>query len=188
MRFGAAAVLLWLVFARTPVSAAVYLEPFRVSGPPGTVIHARTPSFGLSGIGRSLAAFLAPADANVSSPQSPGLTPLGQLRLDQKGIGTLTFRIPDVPPGSYVVVLHCEACAANSFGRTMATVQEVTIEHALPGTDRSPVTWRQSDGSPAGLLIAAIMGVAGAASMSRRLRSRGSPATRPSSRAIRLRA
>ena len=106
-----------------PAEASLFLIFDRTSGSPGTVVNAHTGGNGaftvnLPGL---LPMFLVPARLvdRITSEADPALVPLGSLTVDGEGNGSTTFTVPDVPAGRYRVMIHCEACAQFSDGRTM---------------------------------------------------------------------
>lgn len=47
------------------------------------------------------------------------LIDLGRLTVDRRGVGSARFRVPNVRPGDYDVLLRCTLCAPRSAGRTL---------------------------------------------------------------------
>ena len=106
------------VSTASSAQAAVWLSFDPPKGPPGTTVRAHTlgPSMKLIPSG-SLNLFFAPnriADA-VESPGDARLTPIGELRADDADVGRIVFKVPDLPPGTYMTVAYCESCAGTVF-------------------------------------------------------------------------
>jgi hypothetical protein len=75
--------------------------------------HARQPTV----------AFLEQINADtVQSRDDPLLTPIGRLRVDSRSDGAGTIAVPELSPGSYMVMAYCEPCAATSAGRQLLPV------------------------------------------------------------------
>lgn len=133
----AAGVLVSLL-AVWPASAALFviLEP--TAGPPGTDVTGRTGGEGaFASQVDPLPAYLAAkaaADA-VTSPDDPRLIGIGALDVDATGNGKITFRVPQVEPGDYVVIVSCPSCAPFSAGRTIAPVADFRVTPSPPATD-----------------------------------------------------
>lgn len=135
---GTARAALFLVFDRTRAHA-------------GEVIHAQTGGQGvLPADHPDLPLFLVPARQadSVTAKTDPALIDLGVLVVDGQGNGKAAFEVPDVLPGRYLVMVHCESCAATSAGRTMLIVgpfdQPFTV---LPGpAPPSPLPTPSSSG------------------------------------------
>jgi len=136
------AVLLWLG-AAGPAAAALWVELDPTSGPAGTEVTGRT---GGHGAFRTeidpLRAFMvasAAADA-VTTPDDTMLVEIGRLDIDHAGNGRISFSVPDVPPGRYVVMVFCPTCTPTSGGRSMLGVAEFEVTALLPSTDTVAVT------------------------------------------------
>ena len=81
----------------------------------------------------------------------PGVVPVGVLRVDQRGNGTITFTVPRLPPGRYAAMLWCPACARHSSGTNVAYTGELTVtRRRLPVTGPA-VGWQT--GMALGLLL-----------------------------------
>ena len=81
----------------------------------------------------------------------PGVVPVGTLRVDQRGNGTITFTVPRLPPGRYAAMLWCPACARHSSGTNVAYTGEFTVtSRRLPVTGPA-VEWQA--GVALGLLL-----------------------------------
>jgi hypothetical protein len=113
--------------------AALYLVLTPDAGAAGQVILGRTGGDGaFPSVSDSLPAYLvneARADG-VRESDDAGLTAIGALEVDQEGNGTLSFVIPDLEPGPYVVILDCAGCAEFSSGRVMVPVADLLITAA----------------------------------------------------------
>jgi hypothetical protein len=80
-----------------------------------------------------------------------GVVPVGVLRVDQRGNGTITFTVPRLPPGRYAAMLWCPACARHSVGTNVAYTGEFTVtSRRLPLTGPA-VVWQA--GVALGLLL-----------------------------------
>jgi len=104
-------------------SASGFFVFSRTIAEPGERVVAETGGKGAFGAGlrgRTMPVFLVPADAveHVRTGDDR-LTPLGLMRVDPEGDGSLTFRVPNLPPGEYVTIVHCRACASSSGGRVL---------------------------------------------------------------------
>lgn len=135
------ALALWLWPA--PVSAAFWIVLDRTSGPSGAVVNGRTLGSGSVTLApsRSLPMFLVKQDlaSQVDDPADERLIRLGELVVDANGDGTTTFTIPNVVPGEYDVLVHCEPCAPSSAGRTMLFGADLDVSVTTPATDTGPV-------------------------------------------------
>ena len=140
-------------------SAALWLvlEPARAA--PGTVVAGRTPGTGAlrNARERSLPAFLVPASlvsvVSDGGPDHPALVPIGLLRVDDDGDGTLRFRVPDAPPGPYAIVVRCPACALYSAGRVIVPVATFAVTRPLPATSTLRRVPREGSGRSAVLVL-----------------------------------
>jgi hypothetical protein len=72
----------------------------------------------------SVPLFFVPAESvdTVQSRDDPLLTPIGTLRVNSDGDGAGTIVVPPLTPGGYMVMAHCEPCAATSAGRELLPV------------------------------------------------------------------
>jgi hypothetical protein len=118
-------------------AAALWLTFEPPAAPPGTPVVARTAGEGAFAArlrNSSYNAYLAPEAAgdSIASAADGRLLPVGKLVVDANGNGALRFPVPEAPPGRYVAVIHCEACAAYSTGRTMVAGGAFEIQ-APPG-------------------------------------------------------
>jgi hypothetical protein len=130
--------------ASSGASASFFLELSPSSGSPGTAVEGRTIGSGsvTAAANQPLPLFLVSPSAagQVSAPADPRLIPLGELAVDADGNGATTFAIPDVAPGTYAVLVHCEACAPSSAGRELLVVGDLLVAIAMPSTDTQPPT------------------------------------------------
>jgi len=137
----AAAVLLSLLVVGSASGALfVILEP--TSGPPGTEVTGRTGGDGAfaSQVDPLPTYLVAKAAADsVTSPEDPGLIPIGELIVDEGGNGRISFLVPQVEPGDYVVIAFCPSCAPFNAGWTMAPVADFHVTSSPPATDTVPV-------------------------------------------------
>jgi hypothetical protein len=109
----------------TAASASFALSFDRTSGPSGSRIPVHTIDKGSCRLcPPSLPLFFVPAGRadTVQSPSDPLLTPVGTLRVNSQGDGAGTIVVPKLPPGGYMVMAHCEPCAASSAGRQLLPV------------------------------------------------------------------
>jgi hypothetical protein len=112
----------------------------------------------------------------VHSPDDPRLSAVGSLIPDKNGNGVLSFRVPDLPDGIYAAAALCPACARFSSGRTFFTLP---VGEDIVPRYRSVMLLRvKRNGSAfgwpsaAGLAVAIVTVVTGAAFLIRRLHSR----------------
>lgn len=147
-----------VLFAVGPVSAALFVTLEPTSGPPGTEVTGRT------GGERAFSTQVDPlptyrvakaAADTVTSPDGPGLVAIGELVVGAAGNGRSSFRVPQIEPGDYVLVVFCPSCAPFSAGRTMAPVADFRVTPAPPATDTVPVAPASS--SALTLVIAALV-------------------------------
>lgn len=139
---GALAAALVSLLATVPVAAALYLILDPLSGPPGTEVTGRTGGEGAVATQVDpLPAYLVPAAAAdaVTTPDDPRLVRIGELVVDASGNGRISFRVPHVEPGDYVVMVFCPGCAPFSAGRTMAPMADFYVTPPPPATDTTPV-------------------------------------------------
>jgi hypothetical protein len=102
------------------------------AGSPGTRVVGRTGGNGAmasSSEGQAFSAYLVQAASRVR-------TPIGHVRVDAKGNGTLRFVIPEVAPGSYTVRMYCPTCTIPSTGSDDPVV--VGRFRVVGGRDSSP--------------------------------------------------
>jgi hypothetical protein len=74
----------------------------------------------------------------VATPDDPHLVQIGELVVDASGNGRISFHVPVVKPGNYVLMVFCPSCAATSAGRSMLAVAEFRVTPAPPSTDTLP--------------------------------------------------
>lgn len=137
---GTVAGLLWLVTVGS-VQAALFLILDPLSGPPGSHVSGRTGGEGAfsSQVDPLTSYLVASASAGlVTSPDDTRLIEIGQLVVDPAGNGRLTFVVPRIDPGGYVVVVHCPSCAPFSSGSVMAVVADFQVTRSPPNTDTAP--------------------------------------------------
>ena len=76
---------------------------------------------------------------SITSSQDSRLIPVGVLTANQAGESRMVFVVPDLPPGTYQGLIHCEPCARYSFGRTMLPGEYFSVTPtALPETGVVP--------------------------------------------------
>lgn len=137
---GVAASLVWLVTVGS-VQAALFLILDPVSGPPGSRVSGQTGGEGASSsqVDPLTSYLVASASAGlVTSPDDARLIEIGQLVFDPAGNGRITFVVPRIDPGSYVVIVHCPPCAPFSSGSVMAVVADFQVTPSPPNTDTAP--------------------------------------------------
>lgn len=134
----------------TPAArASLFLVFDRTSAPAGAIINAHTEGNGaFTDAPGALPLFLARAKvANRIGSARHGalavpedaLVPIGSLAVDDRGNASTTFAVPDVPPGRYLVIVDCEACADSSGGRRLLVVGPFPKPFAvLPGAESPP--------------------------------------------------
>jgi len=124
------------------VSAAFWIVLDRTSGPSGAIVHGRTLGSGSVTVApsRSLPMFLVEQDlaSQIDDPADERLIRLGELVVDADGDGTTTFTIPNVVPGEYDVLVHCEPCVPSSAGATMLYGADLEVIMTPPATDTDP--------------------------------------------------
>jgi hypothetical protein len=156
--------------AAVPAVAALFVNLDPTSGPPGTEVTGRTGGEGaIAAQVDPLPAFLvvaATADS-VTSPDDPNLIEIGELVVDAAGNGRISFRVPQIEPGDYVVMVFCPDCAPFSAGRTMAPVADFRVTPLPPATDTEPVA---PDGVSVLLIVAGVVLLAGGLSAALRTR------------------
>jgi hypothetical protein len=145
-RFTLLLVLIWLGLVASPARAALFMEFEPPEARPGKIVHGRTIGEGAFAVGpgRAFPAWLVPVGDGDR-------TLVGHVRVGARGNGTLTFEVPDVPGGTYEVVMSCAPCAPYSAGRT-----EVPVGELLVLGPRPPVAVETSrDPFPAIVVLAA---------------------------------
>ncbi len=149
--------------ATVPAAASLYLILDPLSGPPATEVTGRTGGEGaFSTQVDPLQAYLvaaATADA-VTSPDDPHLVRIGELVVDAAGNGRISFRVPHIEPGDYVVVAFCPSCSPSSAGRTMVPLADFQVTPSPPATDTVPVApdeWSSLGLAGGALLLAGVL-------------------------------
>jgi hypothetical protein len=129
---------LWaLFFAARPVLAAIWVVFDPPSAAPGARIQVHAYGFPAS----PLTIFLVPkaiADS-VTAPTDTRLIPIGNVVGDpqpgnHQGQATMRFVVPNLPPGDYVGLIHCDICAAYSSGHVIVYGGEFQVTVPLPQT------------------------------------------------------
>lgn len=82
----------------------------------------------------------------VRSRDDPRLVPIGALVSDKNGHGLLSFRVPDLKPGTYAAAAYCPECARFSRGRSFLS-WKVDEEDVQPRYRRLVVLNVMSSGS-----------------------------------------
>lgn len=142
--------------------AALFLVLDRDSGPPGTRVAGRTGGNGAfaTQVDPLSTYLVSQAAANqVTSPNDPRLIKIGRLVVDAARNGRITFVVPQIDPGRYVVMVECPSCAQFSAGRTMLSVADFRVTASPPATDTEPYRPVQGDG-PWAVIGAGVLGVA----------------------------
>lgn len=158
-----ATVVVLSLLAVGPASAALFVVLEPTSGPPGTQVTGRTGGEGaFSTQVDPLPTYLVAKGAadSATSPDDPGLIAIGELVVDAAGNGRISFSVPQVEPGDYVVIVFCPSCAPFSAGRTMAPVADFRVTSSLPATDTVPVDsvgWSGLSAVFAALLLLAVV-------------------------------
>ncbi len=151
-----------LFLAAGTAIAAVFLVLDRDSGPPGTRVTGQTGGNGAFATQVDpLFTYLVSQDAadQVTGPNDPHLIKIGRLVIDDARNGRITFVVPQVDPGSYVVMVQCPSCAQFSAGRTMLPVADFRVTASPPATDTEPS--RPASGNTTLVAIgAAVLGAA----------------------------
>jgi len=137
------AALIGLALALVGIStvwAAIWVEFHPSSAPPGATVEVRGYGFPPSS---PLAVFLAPKDVvdAITSSEDSRLISIGVMTANQTGEGRMRFVVPDLSPGTYQGLIHCEPCARYSFGRTMAPGEYFSITPTLlPESGKDPAS------------------------------------------------
>src|SRR5947207_1390525 len=121
--------------------AALFLVLDHDSGPPGTRVAGQTGGAGAFDTQVDpLPTYLVSNDAanEVTSSNDSHLIKIGRLVVDSARNGRITFIVPEVDPGSYVVMVECPSCAQFSAGRTMLPVADFRVTASPPATSTEP--------------------------------------------------
>lgn len=141
---GIAVALVALFTAGTAIAALfINLDPDR--GPSGTLVAGRTMGDGaFEAAIDPLPAFLVSdvTAGTVTTADDPSLVEVGKLVVDVAGNGRISFVVPTLDPGEYVLMIYCPPCAPTSAGRTMLPVADFTVTPSPPTTDTAPSTPR----------------------------------------------
>jgi hypothetical protein len=132
---------LGLCLAASTAIAALVLVLDRDSGAPGIRVTGQTGGNGVFATQVDpLSTYLVSQTAadQVTSPNDPHLIKIGRLVIDAAGNGRITFVVPQVDPGSYVVMVQCPSCAQFSAIRTMLPVADFRVTASPPATDTEP--------------------------------------------------
>lgn len=132
---GIAALVVTLGLAQGVAHAALWLELTPSTAPRGAIVHAKTLGKRALATKRalSLPTFLVDSEVKrIQDPDDARLVRIGDLRVNESGDGSLTFRVPDLPPGAYTVMVHCQVCAPFSAGREILPAGEFVIEPGPP--------------------------------------------------------
>jgi hypothetical protein len=165
-----------LFLASGTAVASLVLVLDRDSGPPGTRVTGRTGGNGaFATTVDPVATYLVerPAADHVTSPNDTHLIRIGRLIVDAARNGRITFIVPRVDPGSYVVMVRCRSCAQFSAGRTMIPVASFRVTSPLPATDVEPAHPVRGDTSMAAIGSGVVGTAMVVVSLRRRTRSVG---------------
>ncbi|MPZ13895.1 MAG: hypothetical protein GEU73_05650 [Chloroflexi bacterium] len=140
-----ALVMVFLTSAAPVLAKGMNLDPRR--GTPGAIVEGRYPLLFAYVRARAVDLFLLPADGQtVTSASDPRLVPLGQLLPDANKHGRISFTVPEVEPGSYVLIMrYC----VQSTGRDGTIFHGDTFFVRPPGTEEPA-----SSGSASPILLA----------------------------------
>lgn len=118
-----------LLMLAEPAQAALWLDISPSSAVPGTSVSGRTIGNGsLQLVGATaLPAWLVNAELWKRHESIAGSTSIGELTPDRKSNGRVSFVVPEVRPGNYLVVVQCDACASHSGWRTTFPVGEFVV-------------------------------------------------------------
>lgn len=106
-----------------PAAASLYFAFDPASAPPGEPIVAHTIGDGAFGIkirSTRLPAYLLPRGTKLEG-QDLGRAPsvsIGDIIVDSRGDGSISFVVPDLAAGEYQLVVHCEPCRQFGFTPT----------------------------------------------------------------------
>ena len=131
-----------LVASATPAYAALWIEFEPPKGVPGTAVEGHTMGDGAfrPAPAHDLPAFIYPTEGGDNR------VPIGYLRVDRHGNGTLNFVVPDVPPSKYSILLICEECASYSSNMTEVLAGEFRVlGDGRPGVPMIPPAPREWD-------------------------------------------
>jgi hypothetical protein len=105
-----------------PARAALWMEFEPRRAYPGTLVKGRTIGDGalLYDSGKTLPAYLRAVASN-------DLIPIGRVRVDGRGNGTLAFRVPNVSGGWYSVVMSCPLCTVFSSAGDKPVVGKLRV-------------------------------------------------------------
>jgi hypothetical protein len=129
--------LILTLLLTTVASASLFLVLTEASGPAGTVVRGHT------GGNQAFAQHVSPLPTffvdrgsvnSVTSPDDARLVRVGELVVDARGNGTITFAVPSLTPGPYALAVYCLTCAQYSAGRVMLPVADFTITSGSPNT------------------------------------------------------
>lgn len=90
---------------------------------------------------------------------------------ERTGSGRISFVVPKLEPGDYVLMVFCPSCAPTSAGTTMLEVADFTVTPSPPTTDTLPST-PPSSFAVVGLVAALLAAVGGLAVVRRTGRRR----------------
>jgi hypothetical protein len=115
-------------------SPSLFLLLKPASAPSGTEVDGRTAGSGAFTAGvEPLRAFLLAGTADaVTSPDDARLVEIGRLVVDAAGDGRISFRVPELEPSSYGVMVFCPSCAPTNAGRAMLWVANFEVTSASP--------------------------------------------------------
>ena len=127
------------VLVAGPADGALFLTFAPASGPPGTIVSARTGGQGaLAAIApvRMPLYFVGVSVADEVSRSVPSaddlsgddrVVAIGEIVSDAEGNAALDFPVPDLPPGRYEVRAFCQPCAPFSVGDNFLPMGEFQV-------------------------------------------------------------
>ena len=125
----------FIVIAAPTAGAAIALSFTPASAPPGAEVTLTSEGMALGDPESGFNLYLAPsqrvADAvtGPDRPRHPALVPLGHFDGEMASGQSVTFTVPDVDAGRYVMVVHCECDGA---GGTISAVEEFEVASGVP--------------------------------------------------------
>lgn len=141
LRFGQTLLLVFtaILLSSDHAAAAIAVEVDPSEAPTGATVVATTVDESLAMIpsGR-LALFLAPTQRAADTARGtndPRLVSIGELMANERCIGRLSFTVPDVAAGKYVLLAHCAECTTGMvFDDSCSPDPELAEQASGPGT------------------------------------------------------
>jgi hypothetical protein len=127
--------------AGAEASLVLRFLPHNVS--PGDLVRVRTVGEGdLNAVpnGSQLPVYLVLASRadHITSSQDSALIRVGKLKVDARGNGRLTFRLPRITRGEYAALILCNPCALHSAGRSLLPVSLGPVLHVSSNVAPEP--------------------------------------------------